>query len=196
MQSTTRTRAAAADRHMPPRTMTWRSTLTKLMPARYVHTQLQTSLHPVLQFHRSLCAAGVLVCIAAPVLIMVHVLSSECYLDRKQRVKVCLIVPCPRKLCSAVVISGLLPFRSCKSVAPCQLSGIERKLHSKFKISKESSDILFLACRVQVKRYTPFGQGVRNCLGQQLARMNVPTAVAMFMSEFEFTVAPQVRACF
>jgi cytochrome P450 len=72
-------------------------------------------------------------------------------------------------------------------------SGIERKLHSNFKISKESSDILFLACWLQVKRYTPFGQGVRNCLGQQLARMNVPTAVAMFMSEFEFTVAPQVR---
>ncbi|CAL8472312.1 g11855 [Coccomyxa elongata] len=43
----------------------------------------------------------------------------------------------------------------------------------------------------KVKRYNPFGQGVRNCLGQQLARMNVPTAVAMFVSEFEFTVAPE-----
>ncbi len=51
-------------------------------------------------------------------------------------------------------------------------------------------------CLLQVKRYNPFGQGVRNCLGQQLARMNVPTAVAMFVSEFEFTVAPEVRLLF
>lgn len=78
------------------------------------------------------------------------------------------------------------------SVAPCQFW---HRAEAAFQIQnlKEISDILFLACRLQVKRYTPFGQGVRNCLGQQLARMNVPTAVAMFMSEFEFTVAPQVR---
>lgn len=46
---------------------------------------------------------------------------------------------------------------------------------------------------LQVKRYNPFGQGVRNCLGQQLARMNVPTAVAMFVAQFDFSLAPEVR---
>ena len=28
---------------------------------------------------------------------------------------------------------------------------------------------------VQAKRYTPFGNGIRNCVGQQLAMSNVPT---------------------
>ena len=34
----------------------------------------------------------------------------------------------------------------------------------------------------------------RNCLGQQLAKINVPTAVAMLTREFHLTLAPQVRA--
>ena len=33
----------------------------------------------------------------------------------------------------------------------------------------------------------------RNCLGQQLAKINVPTAVAMLTREFHLTLAPQVR---
>jgi hypothetical protein len=47
--------------------------------------------------------------------------------------------------------------------------------------------------RRQAKRFTPFGQGIRNCLGQQLARMNVPTAVAMFVSNFHLELSPEVR---
>lgn len=34
----------------------------------------------------------------------------------------------------------------------------------------------------------------RNCLGQQLAKINVPTAVAMLTREFHMTLAPQVSA--
>ena len=45
---------------------------------------------------------------------------------------------------------------------------------------------------MQAKRFHPFGQGIRNCVGQQLARMNVPTAVAMFVGNFHLQVAPQV----
>ena len=45
---------------------------------------------------------------------------------------------------------------------------------------------------VQARRYNPFGGGVRNCLGQQLARMNVPTAVAMFVSNFRLKLTPEV----
>ena len=46
---------------------------------------------------------------------------------------------------------------------------------------------------VQVRRYTPFGGGIRNCLGQQLARMNVPTAVAMFVGNFHLQLTAEVR---
>ena len=45
---------------------------------------------------------------------------------------------------------------------------------------------------MQARRYNPFGGGVRNCLGQQLARMNVPTAVAMFVSNFHLKLTPEV----
>ena len=34
----------------------------------------------------------------------------------------------------------------------------------------------------------------RNCLGQQLAKINVPTAVAMLTREFHMILAPQVSA--
>jgi cytochrome P450 len=46
---------------------------------------------------------------------------------------------------------------------------------------------------VQARRFNPFGAGIRNCLGQQLARMNVPTAVAMFVSNFHLKLTPEVR---
>ena len=49
---------------------------------------------------------------------------------------------------------------------------------------------------MQVRRFNPFGQGLRNCLGQQLARMNVPTAVAMFVSNFKLELTPEVMLCF
>ncbi|CAL8464888.1 g4423 [Coccomyxa elongata] len=43
----------------------------------------------------------------------------------------------------------------------------------------------------KVRRFNPFGQGLRNCLGQQLARMNVPTAIAMFVSNFKLELTPE-----
>ncbi len=45
---------------------------------------------------------------------------------------------------------------------------------------------------MQVRRFNPFGQGLRNCLGQQLARMNVPTAIAMFVANFKLELTPEV----
>jgi cytochrome P450 len=45
---------------------------------------------------------------------------------------------------------------------------------------------------VKARRFNPFGAGIRNCLGQQLARMNVPTAVAMFVSNFHLALTPEV----
>ncbi len=44
----------------------------------------------------------------------------------------------------------------------------------------------------QVRRFNPFGQGLRNCLGQQLARMNIPTAIAMFVSNFKLELTLEV----
>lgn len=43
----------------------------------------------------------------------------------------------------------------------------------------------------KVRRFNPFGQGLRNCLGQQLARMNVPTAIAMFVANFKLELTPE-----
>jgi cytochrome P450 len=45
---------------------------------------------------------------------------------------------------------------------------------------------------LQARRFNPFGQGVRNCLGQQLARTNVPTAVAMFIAHLKLQLTPEV----
>ncbi len=50
-----------------------------------------------------------------------------------------------------------------------------------------------MASHVQTRRYNPFGGGIRNCLGQQLARMNVPTAVAMFVANFHLQLTQEVR---
>ena len=52
--------------------------------------------------------------------------------------------------------------------------------------------ILMRSWWLQARRYNPFGGGVRNCLGQQLARMNVPTAVAMFVSNFHLKLTSEV----
>ncbi|KAK9834011.1 hypothetical protein WJX81_002816 [Elliptochloris bilobata] len=44
----------------------------------------------------------------------------------------------------------------------------------------------------KAKRFTPFGNGIRNCVGQQLAMSNVPTAVAMLTAEFKMTLSPEI----
>ena len=43
-----------------------------------------------------------------------------------------------------------------------------------------------------VSHLTVTALGCRNCLGQQLAKINVPTAVAMLTREFHMTLASQV----
>ena len=35
--------------------------------------------------------------------------------------------------------------------------------------------MLIYGVTMQAKRFTPFGNGIRNCVGQQLALSNVPT---------------------
>lgn len=37
--------------------------------------------------------------------------------------------------------------------------------------------------------------GVLCCAGQQLARVNLPTALAMFVSTFKFELMPEVCLC-
>ncbi|CAK0787756.1 hypothetical protein CVIRNUC_010978 [Coccomyxa viridis] len=44
----------------------------------------------------------------------------------------------------------------------------------------------------KARRMHPFGQGIRNCVGQQLAKINIPTVIAMFVREFHLTLAPQM----
>lgn len=44
----------------------------------------------------------------------------------------------------------------------------------------------------QAKRFTPFGNGIRNCVGMQLSKMNIPTAVAMIVSQFKLALSPEV----
>jgi cytochrome P450 len=46
---------------------------------------------------------------------------------------------------------------------------------------------------VQVRRFHPFGDGIRSCIGQSLARMNMPTAVALLVSAFRFEMDDSVR---
>ncbi|KAK9835968.1 hypothetical protein WJX81_002349 [Elliptochloris bilobata] len=43
-------------------------------------------------------------------------------------------------------------------------------------------------------RYTPFGNGMRNCVGQQLAKVNMPTALGMLVSNFKFELTPETAA--
>ncbi len=46
----------------------------------------------------------------------------------------------------------------------------------------------------QARRFRPFGAGVRNCLGQQLAYTNIPTAIAMLASTFRMELSEEVRS--
>ena len=45
---------------------------------------------------------------------------------------------------------------------------------------------------LQARRYRPFGAGVRNCLGQQLAHVNIPTAIAMLVGNFRMQLSEEV----
>lgn len=41
------------------------------------------------------------------------------------------------------------------------------------------------------KRFVPFAEGPRNCIGQSLAKVSVPTTVAMLLGRFHFELDPQ-----
>ncbi len=43
-----------------------------------------------------------------------------------------------------------------------------------------------------VKRFIPFGDGARNCVGQTLARLNLTTALAQLYGSFTFRLASEV----
>jgi fatty acid synthase len=44
------------------------------------------------------------------------------------------------------------------------------------------------------KRFMPFAGGVRNCIGQNLAKMNAHATLALLLSRFTFRLPPEVRA--
>ena len=48
---------------------------------------------------------------------------------------------------------------------------------------------------VRGRRYLPFGDGVRSCVGQSLAKMNYTAALALLLSHFTFRLADRVSAC-
>ena len=45
---------------------------------------------------------------------------------------------------------------------------------------------------VQVKRFMPFLEGNRQCIGMSLAKLNYTTAVALLLSHFTFRLADDV----
>lgn len=45
------------------------------------------------------------------------------------------------------------------------------------------------------KKYMPFGDGMRACVGQSLAKMNYTAATALLLSHFTFRLADWVRDC-
>ena len=46
----------------------------------------------------------------------------------------------------------------------------------------------------QVKRFIPFSVGPRDCIGQNLAKVNYQTTVPMLLSQFSFKLADEVSA--
>lgn len=48
---------------------------------------------------------------------------------------------------------------------------------------------------VRGRRYLPFGDGVRSCVGQSLAKMNYTATLALLLSHFSFRLADRVSAC-
>lgn len=51
-------------------------------------------------------------------------------------------------------------------------------------------------CAMQAKRYMPFGDGLRQCIGMSLAKMDYLTALAVLTSHFTMELAPEVSALF
>ncbi len=49
-------------------------------------------------------------------------------------------------------------------------------------------------CAPQVRRYMPFLEGSRQCVGMSLARMTTAATVAALLSRFTFRLADEVRA--
>ena len=45
-----------------------------------------------------------------------------------------------------------------------------------------------------VKRFVPFSEGVRDCVGQNLARLNLTTTLAQLFGSFSFRLAEEVEA--
>ena len=45
---------------------------------------------------------------------------------------------------------------------------------------------------VRGRRYLPFGDGMRSCVGQSLAKMNYTATVALLLSHFSFRLADRV----
>ena len=45
----------------------------------------------------------------------------------------------------------------------------------------------------RIKRYIPFSDGRRDCVGQALARMNYTATLARLLGSFHFELAPEVR---
>jgi len=44
-----------------------------------------------------------------------------------------------------------------------------------------------------VKRFVPFSEGVRDCVGQNLARLNLTTTLAQLYGSFSFRLAEEVK---
>lgn len=51
-------------------------------------------------------------------------------------------------------------------------------------------------CGMQGKRYMPFGDGLRQCIGMSLAKMDYLTALAVLTSHFTMELAPEVMLPF
>ena len=48
---------------------------------------------------------------------------------------------------------------------------------------------------LQVRRFMPFSVGPRDCIGQNLAKVNYQTTVPMLLSNFSFKLAGEVPNC-
>lgn len=46
---------------------------------------------------------------------------------------------------------------------------------------------------VVAKRYLPFGEGPRHCLGRTLAKLNMLATLASLLSNFSFRLAPEAN---
>ena len=45
----------------------------------------------------------------------------------------------------------------------------------------------------RIKRFLPFSDGKRDCVGQAMARMNYTATLARLLAHFHFELAPEVR---